>query len=101
LRSVAELASAMTHDDVITANDIIIQGGNNMFSDLLREETTLEEYDFKIIMHYMRKYNNDVLFVADKLGIGKSTIYKLLKDRNVSTKQGRPIAQEAPSQTEV
>jgi DNA-binding NtrC family response regulator len=96
LRSVAELAAAMTHDTVIKADDIIIQGGSNFYSDLLREETTLEEYDFKIIMHYLKKYNNDVLFVADKLGIGKSTIYKLLKDRNVSTKQakGGLVAQE-------
>ncbi|HYV92817.1 MAG TPA: sigma-54 dependent transcriptional regulator [Chitinophagales bacterium] len=82
LKSIAELAAAMTSDTLITANDIIIQGSNNFFSDLLREETTLEQYEFKIITHFLKKYNDNVVQAAEKLGIGKSTIYKMLKERS-------------------
>ena len=34
----------------------------------------------KIIHHYLEKYDNDVLLVAKKLSIGKSTIYRMLKE---------------------
>jgi len=86
LKSVAELAAAMTHGDLINADNIVFQGSNNFLSDLLREETSLEEYEFRIIMYFLKKYHHDVLLVAHKLGIGKSTIYKLLKEKNISNK---------------
>ena len=44
------------------------------------ENLTLKEYDFKIIKHYLDKYNNNVLEVAKRLDIGKSTIYRYLKE---------------------
>ncbi len=40
---------------------------------------TLKEYTERIIRHYLREYNNNVLKVAKKLDIGKSTIYNLLR----------------------
>jgi DNA-binding NtrC family response regulator len=89
LKSVAELAAAMAHGETIIANDIILQGNNSMLGELLREETSLEEYEFRIIMHFLKRYDFDVLLVADKLRIGKSTIYKILKDRNISTKPSK------------
>ena len=36
------------------------------------------EYELKIITHFMEKYNDNILVVAKKLGIGKSTIYRLI-----------------------
>jgi transcriptional regulator with PAS, ATPase and Fis domain len=30
-------------------------------------------------MTFLKKYNNNVMMVAKKLGIGKSTIYNLIK----------------------
>ena len=50
-------------------------GSQNIF---LRE-MSLEEYDKRIISEYLQKYNNNVLLVAKKLNIGKSTIYRMLK----------------------
>ena len=44
------------------------------------EELTLKEYNFKIINHLLEKYDNNVLKVAKKLDIGKSTIYRYLKE---------------------
>ena len=40
----------------------------------------LKEYTFKIINHMLEKYDDNVLKVAKKLDIGKSTIYRYLKD---------------------
>jgi transcriptional regulator with PAS, ATPase and Fis domain len=40
---------------------------------------SIKEYIHQIIYHYLEKYDNDVLLVAKKLNIGKSTIYRLLK----------------------
>lgn len=41
---------------------------------------TLQEYTYRIIRYYMNKYNNNVVEVAEKLDIGKSTIYRYLKE---------------------
>ena len=89
LKSVAELAAAMASGQAIEEDDIMIQGGNNLLGDLLREQLSLDEYEFRIVMHFLKKHQFDILAVADKLSIGKSTIYKMLKDRNLSTK-GEP-----------
>jgi len=53
-------------------------------TDLFLKEMTIEEYTNHIIKSYLEKYNNNVLLVAKKLDIGKSTIYRLLKDNNLS-----------------
>jgi len=39
---------------------------------------TLKEYNNKIIDFFLSKYDNNVLEVARKLDIGKSTIYRYL-----------------------
>jgi transcriptional regulator with PAS, ATPase and Fis domain len=43
------------------------------------EENTLKVYINKIIKHYLQKYDNNILMVAKKLDIGKSTIYRMIK----------------------
>jgi transcriptional regulator with PAS, ATPase and Fis domain len=47
--------------------------------EMFGREMTLKEYTESIIRHFLKKYNNNVLKVAAKLDIGKSTIYNLLK----------------------
>jgi predicted transcriptional regulator len=47
--------------------------------DLLNGEMTIKEYTNKIVYHYLKKYRN-VMTVAKKLDMGKSTIYKMLKE---------------------
>ncbi len=79
LKSVIELAVVMATDNEIHAKDIT-------FSTAIREdaflskEMTLEEYTYRIIRTYLTKYDNNVLEVAIKLGIGKSSIYRYLKE---------------------
>jgi DNA-binding NtrC family response regulator len=82
LKSIAELAAAMTNDKIITAEDIILQGANNLFANLMGEELTLKEYEFKIVDHFLKTYNDNIPLVSEKLDIGKSTIYKMLKEKS-------------------
>jgi len=79
LKSLVELATVMAADSEINAKDILL-GEENLLADLLNTELTLEEYNKKIIFHFLQKNDNNVVLVAKKLDIGKSTIYRMLKD---------------------
>ena len=78
LKSLIELACVMSDGHEIQEEDIVINELNNS-ENMFRKEMTLKEYTEEIIFHFLSKYNNDVLLVADKLDVGKSTIYRLLK----------------------
>lgn len=80
LKSMVELAVVMSNGGDITADDITTAHVDSM-PDTLGGEMTLKEYEYRLIEHYLKKYNNDVKLVADKLDIGKSTIYRMLKER--------------------
>lgn len=79
LKSVIELAAVMSEDGLIDSADINL---NHLQKDgqFLLEEMSLKEYTFKIIRFYLEKYDNNVLKVAEKLDIGKSSIYRYLKE---------------------
>ncbi|MDE3143090.1 MAG: sigma-54-dependent Fis family transcriptional regulator [Bacteroidota bacterium] len=85
LKSLIELASVMSDGDTIEEKDIMIETADN-FNSLLSKEITLKEYEQQIIQYFLDKYDSDVLLVAKKLDIGKSTIYKMIKDGDVKTK---------------
>ncbi len=78
LKAIVELASVLTNSDIIDENDISLNISNTI-TDLLLEESTLKVYIKKIIKHYLQKYDNNILMVAKKLDIGKSTIYRMIK----------------------
>ena len=81
LKAVIELASVLCDEGLVQAEDIRftkIQKANS----LLQSEKTFEEYKKDIINFYLEKYDNDIGLVADKLDIGKSTIYRMLKSDN-------------------
>ncbi len=79
LKSVVELSAVMCDNNVIEDDDINFNSlqteGNFTF-----EELTLKLYTFKIIRHFLDKYDGNVLQVAEKLDIGKSSIYRYLKE---------------------
>jgi len=79
LKAIMELACVMTNSDTIEAENILFNSSNAK-SDFLLEEDTLKGYVQKIVGYYLNKYNNNVMVVADKLDIGKSTIYRMLKN---------------------
>ena len=78
LMAVIELASVMAEGKFIAAEDIQFNSISKT-TEFLQQEHTLEEYKDQIIHFYLRKYNENVQVVADKLDIGKSTIYRLLQ----------------------
>lgn len=78
LKSVIDLACVLCEGHEILPDDLsfISISSTDFF---LSEEKTLKEYTSEIIFHYLKKNNNDVLKTAQKLDIGKSTIYNLLQ----------------------
>lgn len=78
LRSIIELAVVLADDHSIDTKHIHFNSGNPI-SDLLSQECTLAEYERKIIKHYIDKCNGNVVEASQKLGVGKSTIYRMLK----------------------
>lgn len=79
LKAVMELASVMTNTNVIEDTDISF-GTASSSQDFLYEEATLDEYNRRIINYFLEKYDNKVRLVADKLNIGKTTIYRLMSE---------------------
>jgi DNA-binding NtrC family response regulator len=63
--------------------------GRDIASNLLATEKTLDEYMNEIISHFLNKYNHNVNQVALKLDIGKSTIYRLLKENKINGRSRR------------
>lgn len=79
LKSVIDLAAVMSDGVELQAKDIAF---NNMVSEnmFLLKEMTLQEYNYHIIRNYLTKYNDNVIEVAKRLDIGKSSIYRYLKE---------------------
>ena len=82
LKAVMQLAAVMSGADTVEPEDIQFRSVRKE-SGFFQEDMTLEEYKNRIIRQYLEKYDNDVLLVARKLDIGKSTIYRLLKENNI------------------
>ncbi len=84
LKAVIDLACVMTNDNQISEDDITFHSIRDEGELITATERTLKEYNNYIIKHFLKKYDNNVLMVAKKLDIGKSTIYNLLKSGEVS-----------------
>jgi DNA-binding NtrC family response regulator len=83
LKSMMDLACVMSDGKEITENDVNFNDlkGDELFT---TEEKSLKEYNNDIIRFYLKKYSHDVLEVAKRLEIGKSTIYNLLQRREIA-----------------
>jgi DNA-binding NtrC family response regulator len=79
LKSIIELAAVMADNGEIKATDITFNSSSAEQSLLLRE-MTLQEYSYRIIRILLDKHDNNVLEVAKRLDIGKSSIYRYLKE---------------------
>ena len=85
LRSVIELAIVMSDEETILPENVTLNTTSSV-NGLLNQEKTLKEYEIGIIQHYLEKYDKDVLLVAKKLDVGKSTIYRMIQAGEVSNK---------------
>ncbi len=83
LKAIIELAVVFCNDATIEANDINFVSVNKN-RHYIREAKTLREYTCDIIQQFLDKNDGDVLQTAEDLDIGKSTIYKMLKEGEIS-----------------
>src|SRR5687768_350667 len=80
LKSIIELAAVMaTADEEIKPQDISFNTSTRIES-FLYQEMSMQEYMYRIIRHFLNKYDNNVLEVAKRLDVGKSSLYRYLKE---------------------
>ncbi len=79
LKAIIELAAVLGDGVQLQAQDISFNSplSNDTF---MLKEMKLQEYVYQIIRSYLKKYDNNVLDVARRLDIGKSSIYRYLKE---------------------
>ena len=82
LKSIIELAAVMCNENDIIAEDINFSSPKSE-ENFTYQELSLKEYNDKIVDFFLKKYDNNVLKVADILDIGKSTIYRYLKEKTI------------------
>ncbi len=78
LKTIIELAAVMCDNYEIGPDDITFLPATKN-GEFLDEEKTLKAYNLQIVKYYLDKYNDNIPLVAEKLDIGKSTIYKMLQ----------------------
>lgn len=83
LKSVVDLACVMCDHHEITAEDINFYNLEKDSESFLNEQKTLKQYTTDIILHFLKKNNNDVIKTAKLLDIGKSTIYNLINNLEI------------------
>ena len=83
LKALMDLASVMSDGKEIRAEDITFSSlkSGDLFT---TQEKSLRAYTCDIVTFFLKKYNNDVLEVARRLDIGKSTIYNMIKDKEIT-----------------
>lgn len=84
LKAMMDLSVVMCEDNEIKASDITFStlNKNELF---IPERKSLREHSNDIIKYYLKRNENDVVLTAKELDIGKSTIYKLLKNGELDT----------------
>lgn len=82
LKAVMDLAAVMCSGQNISSHDIQFTRSSKA-NEIMMEELTMREYEIKILKHFLDKYNHNILQVARKLDIGKSTIYRLMKEYHI------------------
>lgn len=79
LKSIIDLAAVMAEENEIREQDITFNSSMRPES-FLFHEMTMQAYMYRIIRHFLTRYDNNVLEVARRLDIGKSSLYRYLKE---------------------
>ncbi len=83
LRSIVELACVMADGEEIDENHLQINHiGENNFS-TGGAAHTLRQYNIQLIQYYLDNNEYDVIEVAKKLDIGKSTLYRMINNNEL------------------
>ena len=79
LKSIIDLACVLSSGEMIDQDDIVFNDLSDDFSAFEFKNQTLKQHNKSLIEGMLNKHNNNVRLVAEKLGIGKSTIYRIIK----------------------
>jgi two-component system, NtrC family, response regulator AtoC len=82
LKSVIELACVMAEDEEILPEHLNVLSAN-VIENFVLKDATLKEFTIKLIQFYLDKYSYDVMKVAKKLDVGKSTIYRMIQNKEL------------------
>lgn len=85
LKALAELAVVLSDEEMIQEQEINFSASNSK-KDFLATERSLKNYTIEIVQHFLDKYDHNVLLVAGKLDIGKSTIYRMIQSNELRMK---------------
>ena len=79
LKAMIELSTVLADGNEIESSNVNFPSSVPI-ADLSLEKKSLKEYNTIIIKHFLNKYDNNVVKAAKALDIGKSTIYRMLKE---------------------
>jgi len=82
LKAAIDLACVMCSDNTINTADITFNSVRSPFL-YSEEEKTLRAYTVEIISKFLKKHNHNVVEVARRLDIGKSTIYNMIQNKEL------------------
>jgi len=85
LKSVMELSVVLSDGETVLPEHISVNATASL-NNLMSNEKSLKEYETQIIQHFLDKYDKDVLLVAKKLDVGKSTLYRMIQAGELKTK---------------
>lgn len=83
LKALVELGAVMAQDAIIRPEDITFNSTQERMEHIFQEGLTLRDYTRKIIQHHLEENKGNVLQVAHQLDVGKSTIYRMLKNKEL------------------
>lgn len=89
LKSVIDLACVLCDDEEITEEHLQLNTYSNanttgVFNIAQNGNLTLKDYNIRLIQHLLDNNDYDVVEVAKKLDIGKSTIYRMIKNNELT-----------------
>ncbi len=82
LKSIIELAVILSEGDTIIPDDVQIQSAQED-DNIFEMELTMEEYNVKILKHFLKLYNKNAILVANKLDISRATVYRMISKYNL------------------
>ncbi|HWB26614.1 MAG TPA: sigma-54 dependent transcriptional regulator [Chitinophagaceae bacterium] len=88
LKSIIDLACVLCDDDEITEEHLQLRNYSNASTagafSIIQNDLTLKDYNIRLIQHLLDNNSYDVVEVARKLDIGKSTIYRMIKNNELT-----------------
>ncbi|KUG08080.1 sigma-54-dependent transcriptional regulator [Solirubrum puertoriconensis] len=85
LKAVVELAAVLAEDELIGPADLSLRNGSGGNGEIPADES-LRQQIARIVQRYLDVHNGNILHVAQLLKIGKSTIYRMIQNNEVSVR---------------